>query len=79
MFKRYTEVATMTLARKSLVALEDIPYYHCISRCVRRPFRWGTRGIGVYQEHDGRTRFSRTDFPDNALAAVHCGDRSEKE
>jgi hypothetical protein len=39
----------MTLPRKQLVAVEDTPDYHVVSRCVRRSYLCG---IDAYSDKD---------------------------
>ncbi|RBP48399.1 transposase, partial [Arenicella xantha] len=42
----------MTLPRSALVSLADIPYYHCVARCVRRAYLCGVDSYsGVSYEH----------------------------
>ncbi|MBL4908622.1 MAG: transposase, partial [Alteromonadaceae bacterium] len=42
----------MATARKRQISLIDTPYYHCVSRCVRRAFLCGEDKVsGVSYEH----------------------------
>jgi len=42
----------MPRARKTLISLEDTPYYHCVSRCVRKAYLCGTdKSTGQSYEH----------------------------
>lgn len=42
----------MPLPRKQLISLIDTPYYHCVSRCVRRAYLCGTDSVtGQSFEH----------------------------
>ena len=46
----------MTYARKTLIALQDTPYYHVVTRCVRRAWLWGV------DEYAGRDYSHRKDW-----------------
>ncbi|MEP4891780.1 MAG: transposase, partial [Aliiglaciecola sp.] len=42
----------MPLARKRQINLSDTPYYHCVSRCVRRAYLCGEDKLtGKSYEH----------------------------
>ncbi|MFT6538567.1 MAG: hypothetical protein ACJAY0_000476 [Thalassolituus sp.] len=41
----------MPKTRKELISLEATPYYHCVSRCVRKAFLCGTDSSGRSFEH----------------------------
>jgi REP element-mobilizing transposase RayT len=46
----------MTAARKTLISLQDTPYYHVVARCVRRAWLWGV------DEYAGRDYSHRKDW-----------------
>ena len=54
----------MTLPRKSLISLHDTPFYHCVSRCVRRAFLCGT------DHYSGQSYEHRRDWLESKLLAT---------
>jgi REP element-mobilizing transposase RayT len=51
-----TRTSTMTYPRQSLICLEATPFYHVVSRCVRRAWLYG------YDEYAGRDYSHRKDW-----------------
>ncbi len=63
----------MTQSRKTLVSLEDTPYYHCISRCVRRAYLCGKDEYsGQSFEHRRQWMVDRIRYLANVFAVDVC-------
>jgi REP element-mobilizing transposase RayT len=63
----------MTRARSSLISLDDTPYYHCVSRCVRRAFLWGQdRHSGKDFSHRKQWVIDRLAFLTEVFAIEVC-------
>ncbi|HWK53398.1 MAG TPA: hypothetical protein VNR18_03440 [Hyphomicrobiales bacterium] len=58
----------MTLPRSALISLETTPYYHCISRCVRRAFLMGRDNNGNSFDHRKTWLVERIKFLGNTFA-----------
>ncbi|MGF1769183.1 transposase, partial [Enterovibrio makurazakiensis] len=54
----------MTKARSSLISIDATPYYHCVSRCVRRTFLCG------YDEQAQQSYEHRRGWIENRLLAL---------
>ena len=61
----------MTTARKHQVCVDATPYYHCVSRCVRRSFLCGTDPI-THQSYEHRRSWIKRKMM--ALSQVYCID-----
>jgi len=63
----------MTQSRKSLISVSDTPYYHCISRCVRRAFLCGEdRYSGQSFEHRRQWMVERIRFLTEVFSIEIC-------
>ncbi|MGB1110170.1 MAG: transposase, partial [Gammaproteobacteria bacterium] len=63
----------MTRAREQLISLSDTPYYHCISRCVRRAFLCGEDHLtGNNYEHRKGWVIERLHLLDSVFAIDLC-------
>jgi len=57
----------MPTARKYQISLSDTPYYHCVSRCVRRAFLCG-EDIVSGQSYEHRKQW----VADNTVSWLRC-------
>lgn len=63
----------MTLPRSSLICVDDTPYYHCVSRCVRRAFLCGNDPYsGQCYEHRRDWLEARLKFVTSVFAIRLC-------
>ena len=63
----------MTQSRDSLISLSDTPYYHCISRCVRRAFLCGQDNITAQSfEHRRQWVIDRVKFLTDVFSIEVC-------
>jgi len=63
--------SAMTTARKQLVCLESTPYYHCVSRCVRRSFLCGEDAFSGKSYEHRRNWIEKKIY---SLAEIYCID-----
>ncbi|PJC86390.1 transposase [Vibrio sp. HA2012] len=61
----------MTTARKQQICLEATPYYHCVSRCVRRTFLCGYDEVSQ-KNYEHRREWIETRI--KQLATIYCID-----
>ena len=63
----------MPKARKAQICLEDTPYYHCVSRCVRRAYLCGEDQLtGKSYEHRRQWVQDRIHFLSQIFAIDIC-------